>query len=108
MHRLTVRFVVLVLLETCLIVLAVVCAAYLRLGERGAIALLGTEHGILKSLLIAAVAQTCLYFADLYDFRLVSDRGELFTRLIQAVATASFLLAAIYFWFPALIIGRGD
>lgn len=107
MHRLTARFAILVLLETCLIVLAVVVAAYLRLGRLEAVELLGTEHGVFKGLLIALVAQACLYYADLYDFRLVSDRRELFTRLVQALASASFILAALYYWFPALILGRG-
>jgi sugar transferase (PEP-CTERM system associated) len=57
--------------------------------------------------LIAVVAQTCLYYADLYDFRLLADRQEMFIRIIQALASASFILAALYFWFPDLIIGRG-
>ena len=65
------------------------------------------EGGVEKALLIAAVSQICLYYADLYDLRLVSDRRELFVRIVQALGAASFILAAIYFWFPALIIGRG-
>ena len=61
-----------------------------------------------KALLIAAVTQTCLYYADLYDLRLIADRRELFDRAsLQALGAASFILAVLYFWFPALIIGRG-
>jgi sugar transferase (PEP-CTERM system associated) len=60
-----------------------------------------------KALLIAFVCQTCLYYADLYDLRRVADRRELLVRIIQALAAASFILAAVYFWFPALMIGRG-
>ena len=37
----------------------------------------------------------------------MADRRELFVRVVQALGATSFLLAAIYFWFPALIIGRG-
>jgi len=37
----------------------------------------------------------------------VSDRRELFVRIIQALGFAAVILAAIYFWFPSLIIGRG-
>ncbi len=48
-----------------------------------------------------------MYYADLYDLRVVADRRELFTRLIQALATTSFALAAIYFWFPSTMLGRG-
>src|SRR4030095_11574707 len=105
-HRITGRSLVLISSETALIVSAITIAAYVRLGEFAwDIALY--ENGIAKALLIAAVTQTCLYYAELYDLRLLGDRRELFTRLLQALAPASFILAAIYFWFPALIIGRG-
>src|SRR5262245_882476 len=105
-HRMTGRSLVLISSETALIVSAITIAAYLRLGEFAwDIAL--HENGIAKALLIAAVTQTCLYYADLYDLRMLGDRRELFTRLLQALAPASFILAALYFWFPALVIGRG-
>ncbi len=65
------------------------------------------EGGVEKALLIAAVSQICLYYVDLYDLRIVSDRRELFVRIVQALGAASFILAAFYFWFPTMIIGRG-
>ena len=107
MRRFTVRFATLVLLETLLIVLAIAVAAYVRLGPNAALGLLSSQHGILRSVLVAVVAQICLYYADLYDIRLLSDRREVFTRVVQALATASFVLAVLYYWFPTLIIGRG-
>jgi len=106
MHRLTGRSVALVLFETVLIISAVGVAAYIRLGE-WAWQIFVEEHGVPKALLIAGVCQVCLYYADLYDLRLVSDRRELFVRIVQALGAASFILAAIYFWFPALVMGRG-
>jgi sugar transferase (PEP-CTERM system associated) len=104
--RLTLRTATLVAFETVLIVAAVGLAAYARLGE-WAWEILREENGLGKTLLVAGVAQVCLYYADLYNLRLVSDRRELFTRIVQALGAASFILAAIYFWFPALVIGRG-
>jgi FlaA1/EpsC-like NDP-sugar epimerase len=65
------------------------------------------EHGVGKALLIAGTCQICLYYTELYDLRLVSDRRELFVRIVQALAAAAFILAALYFWFPDLVIGRG-
>ncbi len=106
MHRLTGRSLTLVLFETMLIVSAVGVAAYVRFGD-WAWQIMADEQGWPKTLLIAAVCQVCLYYADLYDLRLVSDRRELFIRIVQALASASFILAFIYFWFPALIMGRG-
>jgi len=101
-----VRTLILVVCETALIVAAVAAAAYVRLGP-AAIYLLTREDGFLKGLLIAVVAQASMYYADLYDLRLLTDRRELFTRMLNALAAASLVLAAVYFWFPALIIGRG-
>src|SRR5262245_61973100 len=107
MRRPTVRFATLVVLEAAVIFMAIAVAAYIRLGERGGRTASDTEPGSIKTLLVVVVAQVCLYYADLYNVRVVSDRRELFTRLVQAIATVSFALAAIYYWFPALVIGRG-
>src|SRR5688500_2051199 len=104
-HRLSPRALALVVFETMLIVSAVGVAAYIRLGE-WALPIMLEERGVEKALLIAGVCQVCLYYADLYDLRLVSDRRELFVRLVQALGSASIILAVIYFWFPSLIIGR--
>jgi len=103
MQRLSARSLTLIVLEAALIITAVAIAAYVRLGDF-AWEIARDENGIGKALLIALVTQTCLYYADMYDLRLLGDRRELFTRLLQALAPASFILAAIYFWFPALII----
>ena len=106
MRLLTPRSAILVAFEAAGIIVAVAAAAYIRLGE-WAWDVLKYENGAVKTLVVAAVAQSCLYYADLYNVRLVSDRRELFVRIVQALAGASFILAAIYFWFPSLIIGRG-
>jgi sugar transferase (PEP-CTERM system associated) len=106
-RRLTLRSLTLVACETALIVLAVGAAAYVRLGWAGALDVVEFENGVSKALLTAAIVQVCLYYADLYDMRRLADRRELFTRLLNALASASLVLAALYYWFPALIIGRG-
>jgi sugar transferase (PEP-CTERM system associated) len=106
LRRVNVRTATLVLFETVLIASAVGLAAYLRLGQ-AAWNIVVNENGFGKTLLVTLVAQTSLYYSDLYDLRLVSDRRELFIRIVQALSSASFILAAVYYWFPALIIGRG-
>jgi sugar transferase (PEP-CTERM system associated) len=105
MRAVTLRSATLVCCETLLILTAIAAAAYLRLGE-WAWEIVGNAEGVLKALLMAAVAQTCLYYADLYTLRR-TDRRELFIRSAQALGAASFLLAGLYYWFPALVIGRG-
>jgi hypothetical protein len=106
LDRVTTRSTALVLMETTLIVLAVGVAVYARLGEFAS-EIMFTEHGLGKTLLVAAVCQVCLYYAELYDLRIVSDRRELFVRMMQALGVAAFILAGLYFWFPDLILGRG-
>jgi len=105
-RRLSSRSVTLILLETVLIVSAVAVASFVRLQEE-TIDIMLNDGGVVKALLVAFVAQVCLYYADLYNLRQVADRRELFVRIVQALASASFLLAAIYYWFPRLVIGRG-
>jgi sugar transferase (PEP-CTERM system associated) len=105
-RRLTGRSFGLIALETALIGAAIAGAAFLRLGDEARL-LLASENVVWKILLIALVCQVCLYYVDLYDLRIASDRRELFIRMIQALGAASFILAALYFWIPSLIIGRG-
>jgi sugar transferase (PEP-CTERM system associated) len=105
-HSVSRRSLALIAFETVLIVAAVCAGAMLRLGS-GAWDLLFVHGDITKALLIAFVCQVSLYYADLYDLRVVSDRRELFIGIVQALSATSFLLAAIYFWFPMMVIGRG-
>jgi len=104
---LTARQVLLVAFETVLIVFAVAVAGFARLGADGWTVLFGDGPSILKTLLLAGVTQTCLYVADLYDFRVVADRRELFVRILQALGSASFVLAVVYFFLPNTMVGRG-
>jgi sugar transferase (PEP-CTERM system associated) len=105
-RRVVGHLLALLLFESVLIVGAVTLAAWLRLGD-DAWLVLTVEQGFQKAALIAVVCQLCLYFADLYNPRVISDRRELFVRAVQALGSTSLLLAAIYYWFPALVLGRG-
>ena len=106
MKRVSRRALLLIAFESVLIVAAVWLAAYVRF--RGwTWAVMAEQNGMPKALLIAAVCQLCLYYSDLYDFRRIADRKELLVRIIQALGGASFVLAAVYYWFPASMIGRG-
>ena len=92
--------------ESALVIEAVVFAAWLRLGA-AVWGLMENEHGWWKAVLIVAVCQLCLYYADLYDLRIVADRRELFVRALQALGAASIILAVFYYVLPDLILGRG-
>ena len=100
------RSLLLILAEHTLIVFAVVLSARIRFGE-DAWHLFADQQGFLKAVLIAAACQLCFYYSDLYDVRAIADRRELFNRIVQALGGASLLLAAVYFWVPSLVLGRG-
>jgi sugar transferase (PEP-CTERM system associated) len=96
----------LLLFESTLIVGSIALAAWLRLGENAWLVLV-VEHGMQKAFFIAMTCQICLYYADLYNPRTITDRRELFVRAVQALGATSFLLAATYYWMPWMVIGRG-
>jgi len=107
MHRSLIRSIVLVLLETCLILALVALATWLRLDTEGALKVYRYEDGLLKAGIVTFITQFCLYFADLYSLRKGADRRDLFISIVQALGAASFILAAVYYWFPDLMLGRG-
>jgi sugar transferase (PEP-CTERM system associated) len=60
-----------------------------------------------KAAIVALVCQACLYYNDLYDLNSMKGYNELAVKLLQALGMASILLAAIYLFFPATVIGYG-
>jgi sugar transferase (PEP-CTERM system associated) len=100
------RLIALLAFESALIIGGVALAAWLRVGQEAWL-VLTVERGLEKAAFIALVCQACLYYADLYNPRIIRDRRELFVRTVQALGATSFLLAAAYYWFPALVVGRG-
>ncbi len=106
LQRLTWRSALLISFESLLLLGTILTAAWLRLGsdvlERDMLPALVAKAG-----LVAGICQLCLYYAELYDFRIVADRRELFVRILQALGAASLILALLYYWFPSLVIGRG-
>ncbi|MFH2060887.1 MAG: sugar transferase [Pseudomonadota bacterium] len=60
----------------------------------------------LRILLITFICQACLYYNDLYDFKVVSSISEVSIRLLQALGVSSIILALIYWIFPSVIINQ--
>ncbi len=48
-----------------------------------------------------------MYYFDLYDSLILSNKREVLTRLIQVLGVVCILLAVIYYAYPPLQIGRG-
>ncbi len=48
-----------------------------------------------------------MYYFDLYDTSILSNRREVLTRLVQVFGVVCILLALIYYVYPPLELGRG-
>ena len=60
-----------------------------------------------KILLITVVFQLCFYYNDLYDFQLSTTYLETGLRFVQSLGFCSIILAAIFYGFPSVMLGKG-
>src|ERR1017187_10436296 len=93
--------------EACLVALAFVAATVVRLGKTDASVMLSYEQGFLKILLLSAAFSLCMYYFDLYDSSILSNRREVLTRLVQVLGTVSIAVACLYYVYPPLELGLG-
>ena len=93
--------------EACLISLALVASALARLGAGEASFMLTYQHGSLKILFVSVAFLTCMYYFDLYDSTIVSNRREALVRLIQVLGVAYIALGLLYYLYPPVKLGRG-
>jgi len=89
------------------VALAFVAATIARLGASDATLMLAYEQGAVKILVASSAFITCMYYFDLYNSSILSNRREVFSRLIAVLGTACILLAFLYYVYPALELGRG-
>ncbi|HWO30988.1 MAG TPA: TIGR03013 family XrtA/PEP-CTERM system glycosyltransferase [Candidatus Acidoferrum sp.] len=93
--------------EGLLVALAFIVAAIARLGATDASVMLSYEQGFLKVLVVAGAFVVCMYYFDLYDSAILSNRREVLSRLVQVLGTACLVLAILYYVYPPLELGRG-
>lgn len=93
--------------EALLVAIAFIIATFARLGANDANLMLNYEQGFLKITVVAIVFILCMYYFDLYDSLVLSNRREVLTRLVQVLGTVCIMLALLYFLFPPLQLGRG-
>jgi sugar transferase (PEP-CTERM system associated) len=93
--------------EACLITLALVASALARLGVGEARLMLTYQYGSLKIVLVSVAFLTCMYYFDLYDSAVVSNRREALVRLIQVLGVAYIALGLLYYLYPPVKLGRG-
>jgi len=101
------RATMLIGLESLLIASSLLVGASVVFGTQEAWSIVGTPDGFLRAALVVLVCQGCLYYADLYDLRIIADRRELVARTCHSLAAASLILALLYTLFPDVGIGPG-
>jgi FlaA1/EpsC-like NDP-sugar epimerase len=105
--RFTPRIFWLILADCAILYGGVILAMYTRLGFDGSNNELNTRNGFFKIGFVAGIFLLALYFYDLYDYIVMTNRRELILRLVQALGIAWALLAILFYFVPALMIGRG-
>lgn len=69
--------------------------------------MLTNQYGSLKILFVSVAFLVCMYYFDLYDSAIVSNRREALVRLIQVMGVAYIALGVLYYLYPPLKLGRG-
>jgi sugar transferase (PEP-CTERM system associated) len=105
--RFSLRILWLILADAAILYAGVILAMYIRLGSDGSLNELDTKNGWFKIGLASSVCILILYFYDLYDYIVMTNRRELMLRLVQALGIAWVLLALLFYFVPQLLIGRG-
>ena len=97
----------LLLADAAIIYSGVVLALYIRLGIEGTAYELNSRNGWLKIAIATTVCLVIIYFYDLYDYIVMTNRRELLLRLVQSLGIAWALLALLFYFVPQALIGRG-
>lgn len=105
--RFSPRIFWLLLADAAILYGGIILAMYLRLGFAGTENELDVKNGWIKILLASSVCLLIMYFYDLYDYIVMTNRRELMLRLVQALGIAWALLALLFYFVPPLLIGRG-
>lgn len=106
-RKFSLRTIGLLIADAAIVYGGVVLALYIRLGVSGSSYQLNENNGWMKIALATSVCTLILYFYDLYEYTVVTNRRELMLRLVQALGIAWALLALIFYFVPPLLLGRG-
>ncbi|HZR66123.1 MAG TPA: sugar transferase [Terriglobales bacterium] len=98
------RTLLLALSEAGVVVLAFTVSCIIWMG-RDADLFLNYEGGFVKITLITAVFLICMYYGDLYDSLILTNRREVIIRLIQVMGAGTLVLAVLYSAYPSTRLG---
>jgi sugar transferase (PEP-CTERM system associated) len=99
----------LMLLESALIALALVCGVRIRFwgSVEGFSAYITLPEFTFQALVFVITLQVCFYYCQLYSTSAIRTRNDQWVALGQSLGSGCLLLGVVYFIFPALLLGRG-
>lgn len=98
------RRLILFAFEVVLVGLLVLLAGCIRLGLHNG---LTYPHVAKKALLVSLVTTASFYYTGLYDFSATRTMRHVVERTLKALPLATLLLVVVFYFVPALQIGRG-
>ena len=103
------KTLLLIIIESCLIVTSLVCAARLRFwnSPEELANYLAFPDFALQSTIVTIVCIICFYFNDLYNLSTTTNPMDWMLRIEQSLGAASLLLGLLYFFSPNLLLSRG-
>lgn len=96
------RTIVLLLCEAVIVSGSFLLAMLTLEGPLNASIALSYEHGALKIAALTILTLLFSYYFDLYEPQRISERWEIYFRLLLVLGFLSFLLSAIIYFFPAV------
>jgi len=105
----SIKSILLVLLESVLIGVAILCAARVRFWQDPADfqIYIGYSGFLLQCFTVVATFQLCFYYYDFYSPRTFRGRTAQFVAVGQALGTGCLILGVTYVIFPDLLMGKG-
>jgi len=97
--------IIFLVIDTALLVAAIAIGYYLRFGWNGYLKL--SQHLLARGLFFVVVFQSCLYYFELYDLKIIKDGSKFAHRFLQSIAATLAVLMISYYVFPDLYLGRG-
>jgi sugar transferase (PEP-CTERM system associated) len=103
LQRITWRSVTLITFESVLIASAIGLGVRMHLGAPD-----WTGPDLLsKIVLMTLVCQACLYWRDMYDFRVFGRPSDLLIRVLQGTGATALIFALLFVFRPSVVIGHG-
>lgn len=98
------RTLLLAFSEACIVVFAFTVSCVVLMG-RDADIFLNYDGGFANIALITIVFVLCMYYGDLYDSLILSNRREVIIRLIQVSGVGTLVMAVLYSAYPKARLG---